>query len=285
MPKATRALIATAVLSFAPGAASAETLVWGQLDLRAGVGQVSTISGDNDAGRASDPDTIEVTGRLGADWGAFGLQLDLMNGSQSFDESTSAAHRYGQFASLRANYDFGGFVLGTVYGEGVASANTSVEATFDFYALEGAYRLGDSMIGLQIGAFDAQDLATTDAFHDGTFARLSGLYALADGSVISGDLGLFAGSQDTNAVYDMDAQTLGVTYSRQIGARPLAWSLGVEYGRYEIFGAEAGAFSDTRMMLGLTTWFGDNDLASAKRRGFLGQPDFGRITSGGTLLD
>lgn len=77
---------------------------------------------------------------------------------------------------------------------GHSQAADQSRATFDFYALEGAYSSGVAIVGLQLGAFDIEE----DDFYyqDGTFARASANCTLANGGMISGHAAYFDGCVD-----------------------------------------------------------------------------------------
>ncbi|WP_137111025.1 hypothetical protein [Rhodobacter sp. SY28-1] len=139
----------------------------------------------------------------------------------------------------------------------------------------------------RIGRFDDTEPDETDAFHDGKFVRLSGIYTLGDARVIEAEVGFFDGKQDNILNrYDMTARTWGVKYSRQFAAEPFAWSVGLDGGSYSNDTVmDHGAHDVTRVSLGLTTWFGDDTLAASKKRGILGQPDFARIVGAGNNVD
>lgn len=103
----------------------------------------------------------------------------------------------GKQASLRVSYDVAtAFSLGAVYGAGEAQPVADPGSDFDFQALEGVHDAGAWQVGLQIGQFDAIDAAATNAFHDGSFARMTMDYNLGSASALTADLGLFEGRQD-----------------------------------------------------------------------------------------
>jgi hypothetical protein len=142
---------------------------------------------------------------------------------------------------------------------------------------------------LQLGRFDATGADLTNAFHSGNFARLGAIYTLSGNGVIQADIGLFDGLQDSVPNHTMEGATWSVEYARQIGAKPLAWSVGLDGGAFENTdlegGGDEGSFDTMRATVGLTAWFGDGDLASAKRRGIFSQPDFGYVVDTGNLVD
>jgi hypothetical protein len=290
MPRSFTATTCAAFLAAVPVAANAEMLTWGQLDLRAGLVNFGTAEGNADDLNGTDPATYELSGRIGADWGAFGAQLDLSYNARDLNPSEDDGYYWGNFAALRANYDINdALALGAVYGAGTSGPSDDDSADLEFYALEGAYSAGAGTYGLQLGGFDSEDPDNTDAFHDGSFARVVAIYSLGNGGVIEGEIAYFDGQQDSGTPYSMHAVTWGVEYSQQVGDRPLAWSVGLDGGRYTNGDAgnigDNGLFSETRVTLGLTAWFGDSDLATAKKRGVFSQPDFARIVEAGNSVD
>jgi len=272
-------------LSLTPGALAAETLTWGQIDFKAGQSHIGGLKGNTVGNIADrDPATYDLSGRIGADWGAFGLQLDLNYSTQDIDGSVETGYYYGNYGALRATYDVNDILsFGAVYGEGqTKTATFIVTPTFNFYALEGAYSSGAGIFGLQLGAFDIKEVEFY--YQDGTFARASAIYTLANGGIISGQAAYFDGTVDPKGSAQMYAHTWGVEYSRQIGTAPMAWSVGLDGGSYSSDGGD-DKYDETRVTLGLLAWFGDGDYASAKRRGIFSQPEFGRIVAAGGLVD
>lgn len=281
------ALVGTLLLSVAPGILAAETLSWGQIEMKAGLGHIGNAEGNANAIDERDPATYDFSGRLGADWGAFGAQLDLSYSAQDINPDEYTGYYWGKYAAIHANYDLSpALTLGAAYGAGQAQPADDDVANFDFYALEGAYTAGAGVFGLQLGSFDATDSDDTDAFHDGSFVRLSTVYSLGNGGVIEGEVAYFDGKQDSSASYNMHAYTWAVEYSQQIGANPFAWSIGLDGGRYSNGdNGDNGTYDETRVTLGLTAWFGDSDFGAAKRRGIFSQPEFGRIVASGNNID
>lgn len=279
-------LVVLLPLGAAPVTVGAETLTWGQIDLRAGALRFDNLSGEalNIVDRR--PESYRVAGRIGADWGSLGAQLDLAYGAFVNGSELGHHHDWDRMAAVRLTYDVGPAIgLGAVYGAGNSQPVADPGSSFDFQAVEGAYATGNWQFGLQLGRFDAVDTVGTNAFHDGTFARLGTIYSLASGGVVSADLGLFDGKQDAASEFNMKGVTLSVEYARQIGEKPLAWSAGVSHGQFEKDGIEASSLTETRATIGLTAWFGDGDLPSAKRRAIFSQPDFGYIVDTGNLID
>jgi hypothetical protein len=280
---------AAAVVLASVGIASAETLVWGQAELKAGTVRIGNRSGEALQIDDTSPESYDFAGRIGADLGAFGAELMLQYGAYDNASGADFGHDWGRQAAVRVTYDVSPAVaLGAVYGAGSAQPLADPRAQHDFYAIEGAYATGDLVLGLQFGRFDAQDGEATNAFHDGRFTRIGAIYTLGNNGVIAADVGLFDGRQDTGSPYAMDGSTWSVEYSRQINEKPLAWSVGLDGGSFQNYdapGVDNGAFDVTRATVGLTAWFGDGDLASAKRRGIFGQPDFGRILDTGNEVD
>jgi hypothetical protein len=276
-----------AALSVAPAMLGAETLTWGQIDLKAGVASIGGTEGNATNVDNRSPTTYDLSGRIGADWGAFGAQLDLNYSARDIDADEYTGYYWGKWAAIRANYDLSPvFALGAVYGAGDLGQAGDYIADFEFYALEGSYSAGAGLYGLQLGAFDSSDPDDTDTFHDGTFVRAAAVYSLGNGGVVEGELAYFDGKQDSGGSYGMYAFTWGVEYSRQFASRPLAWSIGLDGGRFTNGDSgDNGLFNEARLTLGLTAWFGDGDLASAKKRGIFSQPEFGRIVEAGNSVD
>lgn len=284
----TTARLAVLVLLAAPTLAQAEMATWGQIDLQAGAMRFGSVSGEAEDIVDRRPESYDIAGRIGADWGKLGAQLDLSYGSFENDTPAGQHHAWGRQAALRLTYDVSAsLALGVVYGVGRSQPQDDPGAELDFQAVEGAYMAGNWALGLQVGRFDAVDAVATNAFHDGSFARASAIYSLSSAGVISAELGLFDGRQDgsPDATVDMEGVTFALEYSRQIGDLPLAWTAGIETGHFQKNGPEASAMTGTRATIGLTAWFGDGDLAAAKRRGVFGQPDFGYVADTGNLLD
>jgi hypothetical protein len=281
--------LTTLVLVAGPMAAEAETLTWGQIELTAGSVNIGSREGEALQIDDTSPKSYDINGRIGADWGAFGAELALQYGAYDNRSDADFGHDWGRQAALRATYDLSpAMALGAVYGAGSAQPLADPRARLDFYAVEGAYGTGAFLFGLQIGRFDAEDDASTNAFHDGSFARLGAIYSLGANGVIAADIAMFDGRQDAGSTYAMDGSTWSIEYSRQIGAKSLAWSVGLDGGKFENYdlpGVDNGSFDTTRATVGLTAWFGDGDLTSAKRRGIFGQPDFGRIVNTGNEVD
>jgi hypothetical protein len=284
MMSAARNRFAAALLLLSPFPASAETLVWGQANLATGLGKVVGSFGNGDSISDETVGSTEFLGRLGADFGAFGAEVDLSYSGQEVPLSDSAFY-FGRYISVRANYDLSdALTIGAVYGDGVSQPFGDLRANLTFKAVEGAYTTGPSSFGLQFGVFDADD---QDTFHNGRFVRVSAVHALRNGGLIEGEIGLFSGRQETGSEFAMQATTWRIGYSRQIGSKPLAVSVGLDGGSYSNGQGDSdnGSYDEVRVTLGLTAWFGDGDFASAKRRGVFGQPEFGRIVSAGSNLD
>ena len=229
---------------------------------------------------------MDLSGKFGADIGAFGAQIDLAY-SDANAPDTYTGFDFGALSALHLNYDItSALTIGAQYGAGNTVPAADDKASIDFWALEGVYQTGPMAFAAQLGRFDSEDSATTDTFHDGSFVQFAGVYSLGTAGVIEAQVGLFDGVQDTDA-QAMDAKTWGVKYSRQLGANPFAVSVGINHGAYSNGGAvpDSGSYDETRFSLGLTTWFGDDDLGSAKKRGILGQPDFARVVVAGNNMD
>lgn len=283
---AMRILGSCAILALATSA-TAETLTWGNLNIEYGKGHIGGAQGNATAIFDRNPESLDLSGSFGAQMGQFGAQIDLSSSSTNspLDEYTGFID--GNLAALHLNYDLSTAKIGAQYGEGTTRPGDDDTADFDFYALEGAGDFGNFAIAGQIGRFDSTDPDETDAFHDGSFVRLAGIYTLGDAGVIEAELGFFDGKQD-NVLnrHDMSARTWGVKYSRQFGADPFAVSVGLDGGDFSNGNAgDNGSYDDTRVSLGLTTWFGDDTLADSKKRGILGQPDFARIVGAGNNVD
>jgi hypothetical protein len=287
MSQFSRVLAAAAFVAAIPAGLSAETLTWGQFKFEAGLASIGGTEGNADNIEERNPTTYGVAGSIGADWGRFGAQLDLSYNARDIDRTEYTGYYWGNFAALRATYDItDAFAVGAVYGAGASRQAGDDTADLTFYALEGAYSAGAGAYGLQLGKFDSEDGDDTDAFHDGTYARAVAIYSLGNGGVIEGELGYYDGKQDSGAFYNMHAITWGIEYSRQLGDRPMAWSVGLDGGHYTNGDdGDNGKFNEARLTLGLTAWFGDGDLASAKKRGVFSQPDFARIVEAGNSVD
>jgi hypothetical protein len=266
--------------------AMAETLTWGNLNIEYGKTHISGIEGNAGAIFDRNPESLDISGSFGAQWAQFGAQVDLSSASSNspLDEYTGFID--GNLAALHLNYDLSTAKLGVQYGEGSTRPGDDDIADFDFYALEGTKDFGNFAVSGQWGRFDSTDPDETDAFHNGKFLRVSGVYSLGDAGAIEAELGFFDGKQDNTSPYDMSARTWGVKYSRQFGAEPFAWSVGFDGGTYTNGDVgDNGTYDDSRVSLGLTTWFGDDTLAASKKRGILGQPDFARIVGAGNNVD
>ncbi len=268
----------------------AETLIWGQAKLSAGALHFGNLQGEAAAIDDVDPETYDFAARLGADWGALGAEIGVQYGDHATAAGADYGHDWGRQATLRLTYDLSPtMALGVVYGAGSAQPLNPPRAQLDFYAVEGAYDAGPILLGLQLGRFDATDADLTNAFHSGSFARLGAIYTLSGNGVIQADISVFDGLQDSVPNHTMEGATWSVEYARQIGARPVAWSVGLDGGAFENTdlggGGDEGSFDTMRATVGLTAWFGDGDLASAKRRGIFDQPDFGYVLDTGNLVD
>ena len=288
MPLPKRILVAALFLSGAPTLAAAETLVWGQGKLDVGSIKISNTEGNSTSIDDRSSTTYDVIGKIGADWGAFGVQIDLNASARDIDPTVYTGYLWGQFASVRANYDVSSaFALGGVYGAGRANSAGEETHELEFYALEAAYAAGAGVYGLQYGAFDGRDSEDSDAFHDGTFVRGSAMFTLGNGGVIEGEVAYFDGVQDSGGDLNMYATTWSVEYAQQFGSNPVAWNVGLDGGSFSngAGDGDTGLYDELRVTAGLTVWFGDADLASAKRRGFFSQPEFGRIVQAGNNVD
>ncbi len=282
----TRILSSAAIVVLA-SAATAETLTWGQLEVEFGKNRISDTEGNADAIFERNPTTLDLSGKFGADIGQFGAQVDLRYGRTNIPTDEYTGFEFGNLAALHLNYDIAStVVMGAQIGTGNTQPADDDDASIDFYALEGAGGIGNVMVAGQIGRFDSEDPDETDAYHDGKFVQVSGIYTLGTSGVIEAELGYFDGKQDSGALYDMYGTTWGVKYSRQFAAEPFAWSVGLDGGSFSNGTAgDNGAYDETRVTLGLSTWFGDDDLAGSKKRGILGQPDFARVGAAGTNVD
>ena len=276
-----------AIVVSVPAISTAQMATWGQLELEYGYGFISGIDGNANSIADTNPDSASLDGKLGADFGKYGVQLDLNYTDQFIDDNDYTGYANGNLAALHFNYDISpALSMGIVAGLGSTQPANDPEATFNFYALEGAYDLGSYTIMGQIGAFDAEDSSMTDAFHNGTFARVTGAYMLSASAYIDAEIGYFAGKQDNGGSYDMTAITWGVGYSRQIGSRPMVWSVGLEGGNYTNGnGGDNGTFMETRATVGLTMWFGGGSAYDMRTRTIFDTPDFARIVVAGNSID
>jgi hypothetical protein len=285
-----RILIGMGLVLLTAPSLHAEMRTWGQAKLSVGALHFGSLTGESGAIDDVDPETSDLALRFGADWGAWGMDLGLQYGDHDTAGTSTYGHDWGRQATLRLTYDLSpDMALGAVYGAGSAQPLDAARAQIDFYALEGAYGTGALQLGLQLGRFDALDADLTNAFHSGTFARLGAIYSLGSTGVIQADVGLFDGLQDSVPNHSMDGMTWSVEYTRQVGENPLAWSVGLDGGAFENAdlggGGDDGSFNTMRATVGLTAWFGDGDLSSAKRRGIFSQPDFGYVLDTGNLVD
>lgn len=276
--------LAVSVLLAAPVPAPAETLVWGQAQLTSGFGGIADRDGNGESLSDETVRSNDILGRLGAEVGAFGLQLDLGYSGQKVP-LTDSAFEFGRFASVRAKYDLSdALTIGAVLGKGQSQGLNEPRTNLSFKAVEGVYGSDASSLGLQLGAFDADD---EDAFHDGRFVRITALHRLRNG-FIEGEVGLFKGRQERESEFAMEATTWRIAYSEQIGTGPLAVTFGLDGGIYSnrvADNADTGSYHEMRVTVGVIAWFGDSDFAAAKRRGLFAQPEFGRIVNAGSNLD
>jgi hypothetical protein len=259
---------------------------WGQADLKYGSGDIDVGGSGFSNITYENTQAYEVFGRIGADFGKFGAQLDLSYVDQDVP-SREKNYGEGKFAALRGTYRLAPTLsLGAVYGGGDANTPSDNQThAFHFYALDGAFSSGAGVYGLQLGQFDSTDSTGTDAFHDGSFVRAAAIYSLGGAGVIEGEIAYFDGIQDSPRFSEMHVVSWSVEYSRQIAANPFAVSVGLEGGHYVNRAIGGFSYGETRVTLGLTTWFGDGDLASAKQRGIFSQPEFGRIIQAGNNVD
>ena len=282
---AMRTLTTCAVAALATSA-SAETLTWGQFSAEYGKNTISNQIGNPLQIVDRKPESVDLSGKFGADIGPIGAQIDLAY-SDANAPDTYTGFDFGALSALHLNYDISSaLTLGAQYGAGNTLPAADDKASLDFWALEGVYQTGPVALAAQFGRFDSEDPDATDTFHNGNFVQLAGVYSLGTAGVIEAEIGLFDGVQDTDA-QAMDAKTWGLKYSRQLGANPFALSVGIDHGEYSNGGAvpDSGSYEETRISLGLTTWFGDDDLGASKKRGILGQPDFARVVVAGNNMD
>jgi phosphate-selective porin len=287
MKNAPMRILITGVMATLATSAAAETLTWGNLNIEYGRTRISNLVGNPLQIVDRQPESVDLSGTFGADFGQFGAQIDLAYSQTNVASDVYTGFDFGVLSALHLNYDVSSaLTLGGQYGTGNTVPAADDKASIDFWALEGVYNNGPMAIAAQLGRFDSEDPDTTDTFHNGKFIQLAGLYSLGTAGVIQAEIGLFDGVQDTDA-QAMDAKTWGLKYSRQLGANPFALSIGVDHGSYSNGGAvpDSGSYDETRFSLGFTTWFGDDDLAASKKRGILGQPDFARITVAGNNMD
>ncbi|MBN8631514.1 MAG: hypothetical protein J0L76_11730 [Rhodobacterales bacterium] len=276
------------VVALVPATASAEVLTWGQVAVSAGAVHIGNREENALDISDTNPVSKDIAGRVGVDWGGFGAELGLQFGDYANADGADFGHSWGRQATLRLTFDLSpDIVVGAVAGKGNAQPLDDPRASLNFRAIEAAYSVGAWQLGLQHGRFDATDDELTNAFHDGKFTRIAAAYSLGSGGMITGSIGLFDGLQDTGSTKTMNGSTWSVEYARQFGERPLAWTVGLDGGQFDNDGlpGDLGALRTTRASVGLTVWFGDGDLASAKRRGFVGQPDFGRVIDAGNEVD
>lgn len=269
------------------GSASAEILTWGNLNIEYGKSHIGDVEGNSNSIFDRHPESTDLSGTFGASFAQFGAQIDLSHASTNSPSDEYTGFIDGNLAAVHLNYDLSVARVGAQYGEGTTRPGDDFTSDFDFHALEGAGSFGNFALAGQLGRFDSTDPDDTDTFHDGRFLRLSGVYTLGDAGAIEAELGFFDGKQD-NVLnrYDMSARTWGVKYSRQFAAQPFAWSVGLDGGSFSNDTVvDHGAYDDTRVSLGLTTWFGDDTLSAAKKRGILGQPDFARVIGAGNNVD
>jgi hypothetical protein len=288
MKNALMRLLCSATILLSAPAAFAETLTWGQFSAEYGKNRISNLAGNPTVQLVDrEPESMDLSGKFGADIGSFGAQIDLAYSDSNADPDVYTGFDFGVLSALHLNYDLSSaLTVGAQYGAGNTVPAGDDKASIDFWALEGVYQTGPVAIAAQLGRFDSEDPDTTDTFHDGSFVQLAGQYSLGNAGVIEAEIGLFDGSQDTDA-QAMDARTWGLKYSRQLGDNPFAVSLGVDHGSYSNGGAvpDSGSYDETRFSLGFTTWFGDDDLGATKKRGILGQPDFARVVVAGNNMD
>ncbi len=287
MKKITPITAGALVIATLPAMASAEMLTWGQIEVELGQSHIGSVEGNSTNIADRDPQHTDLSGKFGMDWGAIGAQVDLAYSSTNVAKDTQTGFLNGGIAAVHVNYDvLPTLTLGGLIGTGSATPAADEGVDIGFFAAEAAFTAGNFNLVGQLGEFDSEDATGTDAFHDGRFARLSGLYALGNAAVIEAEIGFYDGKQDSPPPYDMSGSTWGVKYSRQIGANPMAYSVGLDGGRFTN-GEETdnGAFDETRVTLGLTAWFGGNSVADSKRKGIFGQPDFSRIVTAGNNVD
>lgn len=286
MKNAAMRILTTCAVAALATSASAETLTWGQFTAEYGQNRISNQVGNPLQIVDRKPESVDLSGKFGADIGQFGAQIDLSY-SDATAPDTYTGFDFGVLSALHLNYDVTSAVtMGAQYGSGNTLPADDDKASIDFWALEGVYQTGPVALAAQFGRLDSEDPDATDTFHNGSFVQLAGVYSLGTAGVIEAEIGLFDGVQDTDA-QAMDARTWGLKYSRQLGANPFALSVGVDHGSYSNGGAvpDSGSYDETRFSLGLTTWFGDDDLGASKKRGILGQPDFARVVVAGNNMD
>lgn len=279
-------LSAAFVLGLLPGISLAEPVYWGQFDLEVGAGKIASQEGNATFIDETSPTAARAYGKLGVDFGQFGLQVDLSRSAQKIDPDEYTGFLVGGYAALHVKYDFGAGQAGLFGGKGKTTPASDGTADFEFAGLEGSYNFGSVLMTASAGKFDATDDDDTDAFHDGRFARMGALYVLGNGGVMEGGLAYFKGKQDTGASYDMNAFVWDVKYSQAIGSSSFAWSAGLQGGRYSNGnGGDNGKYTETRAMVGFTTWFGGGSFDEAKRRGAFDVVDFARVVNAGNNVD
>ncbi len=270
--------------------AKAEPLTWGSLDLSIGASAVQNEFGfpflDEVPGGfvpvpVDDGLFASLDGRVGVDWGQFGAQIDLSVGQQERARpGTPIRYAGGAKLALHLNTDLGGWTLGAFAGAGSATpSHGEPRISLTFGGIEAAHSGPRLTIFGQVGAFDAD---AEKAFHDVTFARLVATRAMSDRDAVTAELALWDGAQE-EAFNQIQAVTWSVAYARQIGTRPMAWSVGLEGDHFrktfdEDFGAQKSGYDEVRVSLWLTLWFGG-------RRGVFDTPDFARIAVAGMTLD
>lgn len=281
-----RTLALSAPLLVLPFAIQAEPLWWGQAELEFGQTSYSNLAG-NAEGAVFDrsPLSGRVSGKLGADFGQFGLQLDLSASADDVPADEYTGYTAGTFAALHARYDISpALSVGAFGGAGRASTADWNSADLRFAGLEGRYDFGAWVLTAGVGKFDSNDETGTDAFYDGQFARLGVMTEFGD-AIVEGSLASFSGKQDSSGGYDMEGYGWSVKYSRPFDALPMAWTVGLEGGQFSNgTGSDSGSFDSARLTLGLTAWFGSEGLAQSKRRAF-DTPDFARVVHSGYFVD
>jgi hypothetical protein len=284
-----RFLISAAFAAF-PALAVAGPSWWGQADIDVGQTQFSNLTGNavDDVFERS-PGSVRLAGKLGADFGAFGVQFDLRASADGVPEYQYTGYNGGGFAAIHATYDISPALTLSAFGGAGRSAPAEYgirrSADLTFAGLESRYDFGNWMISASYGQFDATDASQTDAFHNGRFVRIGALGDIGSG-VLEGSLSAFDGRQDGPNSYPMDGYAWAVSYSQDFANAPFAWSVGLEGGHFANHegGVDNGAFSSARLTIGMTAWFGSAGLSQSKRRAF-DTVDFARVVHGGYFVD
>lgn len=272
---------ALALAAMTTAAAAAD----GKATLTLGTGNISNQEGNAGSINETNATSLAISGYAAADLGAFTLGIDV-------DITKQFVSQYSQYEGGTSFILHGyttlsnGMVAGAFLGGGSVSNAQDSSADMTVFGIEGAFDLGTTTVAVTLGGLDGEDSSNSDVFHNATFLRVKGVYALGDDAALTGALFYAKGKQDSGASYDMTAKSISVGYERAISGKPLSYSVGLEAAEYTNGDSgDNGFFNEVRLTAGISYTLGGKSVAESSKAFIFDSPDYARIISAGNMID